>query len=523
MIRTAIWQGGKWRCIDDGRRSLSNNASLLVETIATPTFEFPLWVARAIAREAASSGMSMPELLYGLDDLLAAFRTIPTSEHQFNLFAVWNPTRLRVEYHYTYGFVFGLKSSVTQFNRYPEVTTAVARKLGVPVAHFFDDYQIVDVRAGGTSAQDLVFEIHRQVGDGLDSDEARRAISSPAIELDKRKPMATSNIGLGVDVDLSSVHTRGIVTFTPSATRVNHTLEMWDHASTTDRMTSGTASSLRGKRSFLLQATQGRVGRASALPLIQREYYDEGETAFTEGLQHAREFDHALLPILPPREVPILPADIRPLLVYTDAMFRPRKRKLRDMDGSCTDRWKERFLSRVGIVIYDPHCDPSSGVYQPEAVRGCEHGHLQYGAAVPPDETVATFSLARDGDFQKTYIAQLEILAGVAVYYTFPERVRGREINHFIDNTVALSCLVHGYARKLDLARMTNAFHLQLSALHANVFYEFVPSLANLADLPSRNDFELLEQLGGRRVPVEFPPSADWLGPLRAWYARFAN
>ena len=217
MIRTAIWQGGKWRCIDDGRRSLSNNASLLVETIATPTFEFPLWIARAIAREAASSGVLMPELLYGLDDLLAAFRTIPTSEHQFNLFAVWNPTRLRVEYHYTFGFVFGLKSSVTQFNRYPEVTTAVARKLSVPVAHFFDDYQIVDVRAGGNSAQDLVFEVHRQIGDGLDSDEARRVISAPAIELDKRKPMATSNIGLGVEVDLSSVHTRGIVLLSPSS------------------------------------------------------------------------------------------------------------------------------------------------------------------------------------------------------------------------------------------------------------------------------------------------------------------
>ena len=111
----------------------------------------------------------------------------------------------------------------------------------------------------------------------------------------------------------------------------------------------------------------------------------------------------------------------------------------------------------------------------------------------------------------------------VAVYYTFPERVRGREVNHFIDNTVALSGLIHGYARKLDLARMVNAFHLQIFGLDANVYYEFVPSLANLADLPSRDDFELLEQLGGRRVPVAFPPAADWQGPLRRWFTRFAE
>ena len=98
-----------------------------------------------------------------------------------------------------------------------------------------------------------------------------------------------------------------------------------------------------------------------------------------------------------------------------------------------------------------------------------------------------------------------------------------RDVNHFIDNTVALSGLVHGYARKLDLARMVNAFHLQMAGLRANAYYEFVPSLANLADLPSRNEFELLEQLGGRHVDVVFPPAADWLGPLRRWFTRFAE
>jgi len=517
MVRTAIWQGGKWRCIDDGRRSLLNNATLLVETIATPTFELPLWIARAMHREALSIGVPMPAVMYGLDDLLAAFRTLPTSEQQFNLFVTWNPHTLppRLEYHYTYGFVFGLKASVTQFNRFPEVMTAVARKLGVPAGHFFDDYQIVDVAAGGDSGQRLVFEIHRQVGDGLRSDVARRSISAPAIELLKRKPMAPSNIGLGVEVDLSAVHTRGVVIFKPSASRVEHILSIWDKAQKTDRLDSGTAASLRGKRSFLLQATHGRVGRAASLSLVQREFHDGDVVSYTESLQHAHEFDVALLPILPPREVAVKPPSLRPLLIYTDAMFRPRKRKLRGLDDSCTDRWKASFLSRIGVVLYDPHCDPSSGVYAPHSVVGCDGGFLLYGAAVPPDETIATFGLDRNGDFQKTYIAQLEVVGGVAAYFTFAERVKGRDVNHFIDNTVALSGLVHGYARKLDLARMVNAFHLQMAGLRANAYYEFVPSLANIADLPSRNEFELLEQLGGRRVDIVFPPAADWLGPLR--------
>jgi hypothetical protein len=129
---------------------------------------------------------------------------------------------------------------------------------------------------------------------------------------------------------------------------------------------------------------------------------------------------------------------------------------------------------------------------------------------------------ARDGDFQKTYIAQLEVLAGVAVYFTYPERVRGRQVNHFIDNTVALSGLVHGYARKLDLARMINAFHLQIAALDANVYYEFVPSKCNVADLPSRDEYELLDEHGGKRTPMLFPPASDWTGPLDLWFKRFS-
>ena len=99
--------------------------------------------------------------------------------------------------------------------------------------------------------------------------------------------------------------------------------------------------------------------------------------------------------------------------------------------------------------------------------------------------------------------------------------MRGRRVNHFVDNTAALSALIHGYARKLDMARMVNAFHLQAAALELNVYFEFVPSLANIADLPSRDEFALLQRLQGTRVPIEFPPAADWTGPLRVWAERF--
>jgi hypothetical protein len=521
MIRSAVFQGEKWRCIDDGRRSLLNKATLLVETIVTPSYELPLHVARAAAKFARRQGLPLAELHYGLDDLLAAFRTLPTSQQQFNLFATWNPSLRRVEYHYCFGFVFGLKSSVTQFNRFPEVTAAAARHLGVPTAHYVDDFQVIDVASAKYTGQDVVYEIHCQVGDGIAAGAPRPKITAPAVELAKRKPMAATNVGLGVSVDLSEAHTQGIVTFRPTANRVKHILTMWAKAKASNRMTSGEASTLRGKRMFLLECAQGRVGRASSLSLVQREYFDEGETKFTEGLQHAYDFDAALLPNLPVRVEQVERSEIKPLLVYTDAMFRPRKRKLRECDEPANE-WKKRFVSKLGIVLYDPHCDPNNDAYAPELVKGCDEGHLVYASAVPPDDVVATFQKARSGDFQKTYIAQLEVLAGVAVYFTYPERTRGRQINHFIDNTVALSGLVHGYARKLDLARMINAFHLQIAALGANVYYEFVPSKCNVADLPSRDEFELLEEHGGKRTAMLFPPASDWTGPLDLWFRRLS-
>ena len=171
----------------------------------------------------------------------------------------------------------------------------------MPNDHYFDDFQIVDVAAAGSSGQDVVFEIHRQVGDGIAAGAPRPYISAPAIELAKRKPMASSNVGLGVNVDLSAAHTEGTVTFMPTANRIQHILDMWAKAKRTNSMTSGEASTLRGKRSFLLESAQGRVGRASSLSLIQREHQDGDDTLFSEALEHAYAFDAALLPNLPPR------------------------------------------------------------------------------------------------------------------------------------------------------------------------------------------------------------------------------
>ena len=49
--------------------------------------------------------------------------------------------------------------------------------------------------------------------------------------------------------------------------------------------------------------------------------------------------------------------------------------------------------------------------------------------------------------------------------------------------------LVHGYAHKPELAKTVNVFYAQMLGLRASVYFDWVPSKANIADLPSRGAF----------------------------------
>ncbi len=87
--------------------------------------------------------------------------------------------------------------------------------------------------------------------------------------------------------------------------------------------------------------------------------------------------------------------------------------------------------------------------------------------------------------------------------------------------------MVHGYSGKPDLAKMVNVFYLQMVGLRSSVYFDYVPSKANIADLPSRKAWaQLALELHGLASPRSLPdrlvvPSvADWRGPLADWIDR---
>lgn len=216
--------------------------------------------------------------------------------------------------------------------------------------------------------------------------------------------------------------------------------------------------------------------------------------------------DRLARPRLPALVSGLVEDETPPLLLYTDAAFsRGRRLGRRWCEQACgaDARAPNTYTARMAFVVADP-----------------VDGWKAFSDAPPAWEDVSF--LAPD---KETYISQMEAMAVVAAFYSLAsshlERLRGRRVNAFIDNTAALSALVHGYTGKEDLAKISNAYHLQLASLRAAAYLEFVPSEANIADLPSRRKYELMRLLGIQPLEFHMPRMSDWSSPLVEWLRRF--
>ena len=77
--------------------------------------------------------------------------------------------------------------------------------------------------------------------------------------------------------------------------------------------------------------------------------------------------------------------------------------------------------------------------------------------------------------------------------------------------------------RDVDSARMVHTFHSLCAALGTQVWFEHVASGANLADMPSRGDLSLLDELGSTAFDVRWPELASgWAGAFDAIFDEFA-
>jgi len=471
MLRFGVLQNGKIRPVDDGKSSGHNGATRMSETVYLPTFEYPARVAAEVVAQCVALSKPVPEMGVGLDDMASAYRKVPTSQPQFTLIAIWSTTHESVRFHEVFGHNFGLLSAVTNFSRVPAILVAVARRLfAVMVENYIDDYMIPDFIFSKGSAQSSLGFVHNLFGFPL----------AP----EKRKLVASSNIILGMICDMSRVSSERVVIFQPRGEKLEEALEIMRSCRRKDCLDNKSAEICAGKLNFLLSATYGRVGRAATLPLVQRiNGGSKGHPNFTKAEHSMVEFFEALLPNLKPRVVNLGGEEKGPVVVYSDASSDGKKHKL-------------------GIVIFDTNAPLSPPMF----------------ASSPPPSWALKILKAEyvyeEGEEKVHLICPLELLAAIAVGSTFPDVVKGRRVMLFIDNTAALSSVVYGYTSRPAMALLSNIFHLQSSELGMDFWGEWVPSEANIADVPSRegssDEWRLLEVLGAVRHEMRFPPKEFW-------------
>ena len=68
---------------------------------------------------------------------------------------------------------------------------------------------------------------------------------------------------------------------------------------------------------------------------------------------------------------------------------------------------------------------------------------------------------------------------------TLRHEMLGRRICWGVDNTTALSVAMHGYTLSQSMNPLISVLHVALAHLQCDVHFEYVPSTANPADLPS--------------------------------------
>ena len=457
----------KCRCCDDAADSMHNECTSLGETITCDSADFPSRVAAMfyhfIGRVA---GWSMAG---GTDDIEMAYRRCPVRTPQFVVAALVDPSSGSTFFFVLPGMAFGQTASVNQFNRLPELVVHFLRcRCGVSNTHYFDDYTVVEPSFAGSTGQDLLLLLHKGIGIPLSAE--------------KHEPMSLLFVFLGVVTDFAKFAALRLVSMKPKPGRLPAVLASIAAVLAARTISHGLAATLRGKLQFLLYTVGhgSRIGRSvlSAFASVRRGgRVGRHSVPIPHALLAAISFLTVVLTRLQPRVID-LPAMARAALrgsviVWSDAMWE---------DGSPN----KPAVGGLGFVVWLPPGHPLAG----------PGGRFVFSA-----RNVGLSELTFL-DREHSLIGQLELLAAAAVYVSLPRAAfYEQDVIHYIDNSSALYGMTKGYSSVPDSLAIIRAFHAANLALRANVWFNYVATKANVADLPSRGALDEMAACLHRVLP----------------------
>ena len=462
MARFSVWQKGKLRACDDARRSLHNNITCTTESLVCDRADFPIRMARIFASK-ISSPFSM---LLGTEDLASAYRRVPVWQPEYTVVALKDPSG-ELKFFIVPGHNFGLLSAVLNFNTVPEFTVHVARRMFASCcSHFYDDFPVCEPSFSCASSQKALWDLHQLLGFAL----AEK----------KHVPCALENDYLGIHNDFSQMYSRGEARVRVTDSRRADLIELLTEAIDSGALSPAQAESLHGKLQFAISGSFGKVGRAALLLIRERFRRVSSDDNLSKSLKFGLELLRDIIHAAPDFVLRVLPSSERSTLIWSDAMYNEHK-----------------HFGQMGWVLRVPPCSR----------YGVRYFHSSYSL----DRSL----LERLFGVRQNYIQQLETLAALTAYTSIdPRLIAGKLILHFVDNQGALSNLISCSSRDYDCSWMVHEFAIIASKLSLGVWFEYVRSAANIADLPSRGEYAyLLQVLRSRWVHTRTPSNPRWVAP----------
>ena len=250
VIRFGVWQNDKFRPIEDGKRSGHNSGQTTLEKVHHCPQDFIVTAAIHLVQ-----GLSLPlpdwaQVESGVDDLENAYRSCPTDAESdaWTVVLLYDVHKGRWRASAQYGHSYGFRSSVNNFNAWPELGVAFCRRaLAVATSHYVDDFPTVDFGAGRGSAQRALNRVFELAG-GPFADK-------------KRIAMPPVTVFLGQVNDASDMVATGRVTVRPKPGRGATILSFVRAARATGRLSPSVAGKLRGLVGFYGTSIHGARGK----------------------------------------------------------------------------------------------------------------------------------------------------------------------------------------------------------------------------------------------------------------------
>jgi len=267
---------------------------------------------------------------------------------------------------------------------------------------------------------------------------------------------------LGVVVDMARVRGESAIYVSNKPERVAEDRAMLSQMIQTNRASPALARRLRGRLQYACSQTFGRSGAFAARLLRDLASAKGGERRLTFDEALAAKWWHQYLAEASPRKIRLKP-ELPPVLVLTDGAV-------------------EEYAS-VGGVLYDP------------VTKRFEF----FGARVP--DAIAESWGRHCG--REQVIGQAEIAPMVLAALIWREALQFRQTLVVVDNDSTKDAAVRGYSPSLSSAFLVAALWQAFAAAGADPWFDRVPGPSNLADGPSRLEYQLLFNLGAKQRQVE--------------------